>query len=112
MNIGKLKIECDSIDDVSVSFCINVASLEVTLDDVDGAKLMRQIVKQCDPENLLDYFKDDDIREYIDNRPKKSPREQYEALSDNDEQEEMTSEKYAKEASDDHFTSEQFNHGL
>jgi hypothetical protein len=84
MNIGKLEILCDEILLIEPTKSGQDAPiLKLLLDDVDASGIMRQLVSMCDPEDLLDYFSDETINEYM-NKPKSelSPREQYDALSE------------------------------
>lgn len=61
-----LKIECDEILETRPTLDNqNAPVLTLTLDDVNIEKLMIELVKQLDPEQILDYLKDDVIREYI-----------------------------------------------
>tara|TARA_R110002110_G_scaffold156066_4_gene350885 strand:- start:332 stop:583 length:252 start_codon:yes stop_codon:yes gene_type:complete len=81
MNIGTLKVICDHVDNISPVWLGNTATVKLLLDDVDASGLMRQMVEQLDPEDLLDYFKDEVIEEYLAaiKGAVLSPREQYEA---------------------------------
>jgi uncharacterized ferredoxin-like protein len=83
MNIGTLSVVCDNIERTSPTRSGNDTFLTLLLDDVDASGLMRQMVEQLDPEDLLDYFKDEVIEEYLAERKSTtlSPREQYEALA-------------------------------
>tara|TARA_R110002096_G_scaffold383097_1_gene576977 strand:+ start:437 stop:688 length:252 start_codon:yes stop_codon:yes gene_type:complete len=81
MNIGTLSVVCDNIERTSPTRSGNDTFLTLLLDDVDASGLMRQMVEQLDPEDLLDYFKDEVIEEYLAaiKGAVLSPREQYEA---------------------------------
>lgn len=84
MNIGTLNVLCDSIEKVdAVPDGMNAPSIHLLLDDVDASGLMRQMVEQLDASDLLDYFKDSALEEYLAERKSTtlSPREQYEALA-------------------------------
>mgnify|MGYP003624637012 CR=1 FL=1 len=83
MNIGTLKVLCDSIERTSPTRLGNDTFLTLLLDDVDASCLMQQLVAKLDATDLLDYFKDSVIEEYLAGRKstKLSPREQYEALA-------------------------------
>jgi hypothetical protein len=80
MNIGTLAVTCDHIERVSPSGFYDTR-LTILLDDVNADLLMIQMVANLDPEDLLDYFKDDVIAEYAEKikAVTLSPREQYEA---------------------------------
>tara|TARA_R110000737_G_scaffold353117_1_gene402432 strand:- start:11716 stop:11991 length:276 start_codon:yes stop_codon:yes gene_type:complete len=83
MNIGTLAVTCDHIERVSPSGISNDNRLTILLDDVDAGLLMQQMVAMLDPEDLLDYFNDSVIEEYLNTRKEfKSPREQYEAKNE------------------------------
>jgi hypothetical protein len=61
-----LTLVCDEIDNISPSLSIQGAPLTtIFLDDVDVDSLMIQLVKKLDPETILDYLKDDVIKEYL-----------------------------------------------
>ena len=61
-----LKLECDEIHETRPKLNDqNHPVLEVILDDVYIEKLMDELVKQLDPETILDSLKDDVIREYL-----------------------------------------------
>ncbi len=83
MNIGTLSVICDSIDSVNPIQGTFNSTLSLTLDDVDCSGLMQQLVAQLDASDLLDYFKDSVLEEYLAERKSTtlSPREQYEALA-------------------------------
>ena len=83
MNIGTLKVLCDSIERTSPTRLGNDTFLTLLLDDVDASGLMQQLVEQLDASDLLDYFKDSVLEEYLEERKSTtlSPREQYEALA-------------------------------
>ncbi len=82
MNIGTLSVICDSIDSVTPVQGTFNSTISMTLDDVDASGLMQQLVAQLDASDLLDYFKDSVLEEYLAERKSTalSPREQYEAL--------------------------------
>ena len=83
MNIGTLSVVCDNIERTSPTRSGNDTFLTLLLDDVDASGLMRQMVEQLDASDLLDYFKDSVLEEYLAGRKSTtlSPREQYEALA-------------------------------
>lgn len=80
MNIGTLKVTCDHIEQVSPTKLGNDNFLTILLDDVDATGLMRQMVSMLEADDLLDYFSDKQLEDYLASRKTKlTPREQYDA---------------------------------
>lgn len=66
MNIGKIKIICDTIDCIDpLVVCQHSPKLELQLDDVDGEHLMAQLTELFDPEYVLNFYEDSVIKEYL-----------------------------------------------
>ena len=82
MNIGTLAVTCDHIERVSPTGINNDNRLTILLDDVNADLLMRQMIANLDPEDVLSYFPDDVIAEYADKikAVTLSPREQYKSF--------------------------------
>ena len=67
MNIGIMEILCDHIENLTpFKSGQDAPMIRLLLDDVDASGLMRQMVSACDPEDLLDYFSGNVIREYLE----------------------------------------------
>lgn len=84
MNIGTLEVLCDNVERIEpIKNGQDYPIIRLLLDDADASGLMRQLVINCDPEDLLDYFSDSVIKEYIEKQNVvKSPREQHAQLTD------------------------------
>ena len=79
MNIGTIEILCDHIENVTpVTLRQDAPKLRLLLDDVDACSIMRQLVANLDNNDLLDYFNDKDIIDYLvkQREPKLSPRDE------------------------------------
>lgn len=83
MNIGTLEVKCDHIERVTPVSFSGTSFLEILLDDVDVDSLMGQLASMCDPEELLEYFHSDTIREYLAKEESKplSPRDEHAQLT-------------------------------
>lgn len=61
-----ITIECDEIHQLEPrKYGDDSPVLEMVLDDINIDKLMIELAKKLDPEQILDYLRDDVIREYL-----------------------------------------------